>query len=80
MTAGHQPFFHVLHQIAFPDDKPDHDVFCHSASPTGPAETHLFKGTNPALKKPSNIPEIYAKMFKMFKKFLLKKIALCGRY
>ena len=24
-------------------DKPDHDAFCHSASPTGPAETHLFK-------------------------------------
>ena len=23
----------------------------------------IFKGTNPALKKPSNIPEIYAKMF-----------------
>ena len=22
-----------------------------------------FKGTNPALKKPSNMPEIYAKMF-----------------
>ena len=41
MTAGHQPFFHVLHQIAFSYDKPDHDAFCHSASPTGPAETHL---------------------------------------
>ena len=29
---------------------------------------HLFsiKGTNPALKKPSNIPEIYAKMFGRF--------------
>ena len=26
----------------------------------------LFKGTNPALKKPSNIPEIYAKMFGRF--------------
>ena len=26
----------------------------------------LFKGTNPALKKPSNIPEIYAKMFGWF--------------
>ena len=25
-----------------------------------------FKGTNPALKKPSNIPEIYAKMFGRF--------------
>ena len=24
------------------------------------------KGTNPALKKPSNIPEIYAKMFGRF--------------
>ena len=23
----------------------------------------MLKGTNPALKKPSNIPEIYAKMF-----------------
>ena len=42
VTAGHQPFFHVLHQIAFSYDKPDHDAFCHSASPTGPAETHLF--------------------------------------
>ena len=26
-------------------------------------ELDEFKGTNPALKKPSNIPEIYAKMF-----------------
>ena len=26
-------------------------------------EGDAFKGTNPALKKPSNIPEIYAKMF-----------------
>ena len=26
----------------------------------------MFKGTNPALKKPSNIPEIYAKMFGRF--------------
>ena len=25
-----------------------------------------FKGTNPALKKPSNIPEIYAKMLGRF--------------
>ena len=25
-----------------------------------------IKGTNPALKKPSNIPEIYAKMFGRF--------------
>ena len=25
-----------------------------------------LKGTNPALKKPSNIPEIYAKMFGRF--------------
>ena len=25
-----------------------------------------FKGTNPALKKPSNIPEIYSKMFGRF--------------
>ena len=43
VTAGHQPSFYVLHQIAFCYDKPDHDAFCHSASPTGPAETHLFK-------------------------------------
>ena len=28
--------------------------------------TAAFKGTNPALKKPSNIPEIYAKMFGRF--------------
>ena len=28
--------------------------------------TNSFKGTNPALKKPSNIPEIYAKMFGRF--------------
>ena len=26
----------------------------------------ILKGTNPALKKPSNIPEIYAKMFGRF--------------
>ena len=26
----------------------------------------FFKGTNPALKKLSNIPEIYAKMFGRF--------------
>ena len=26
----------------------------------------MLKGTNPALKKPSNIPEIYAKMFGRF--------------
>ena len=26
----------------------------------------FVKGTNPALKKPSNIPEIYAKMFGRF--------------
>ena len=26
----------------------------------------VLKGTNPALKKPSNIPEIYAKMFGRF--------------
>ena len=26
----------------------------------------FLKGTNPALKKPSNIPEIYAKMFGRF--------------
>ena len=25
-----------------------------------------LKGTNPALKKPSNVPEIYAKMFGKF--------------
>ena len=29
-------------------------------------ELELIKGTNPALKKPSNIPEIYAKMFGRF--------------
>ena len=28
--------------------------------------TDTVKGTNPALKKPSNIPEIYAKMFGRF--------------
>ena len=30
------------------------------------AKLLFFKGTNPALKKPSNIPEIYAKMFDRF--------------
>ena len=29
-------------------------------------EQKNFKGTNPALKNPSNIPEIYAKMFGRF--------------
>ena len=29
-------------------------------------QTFSLKGTNPALKKPSNIPEIYAKMFGRF--------------
>ena len=29
-------------------------------------KTYFLKGTNPALKKPSNIPEIYAKMFGRF--------------
>ena len=28
-----------------------------------PPSGSCVKGTNPALKKPSNIPEIYAKMF-----------------
>ena len=31
-----------------------------------PAFTGALKGTNPALKKPSNIPKIYAKMFGRF--------------
>ena len=26
----------------------------------------ILKGTNPAFKKPSNVPEIYAKMFGRF--------------
>ena len=34
--------------------------------PTGGNLAVLVKGTNPALKKPSNIPEIYAKMFGRF--------------
>ena len=30
------------------------------------SHSQFIKGTNPALKKPSNIPEIYAKMFGRF--------------
>ena len=51
-------------------------VFILSASPSFLTKPWLFqitaviqyefKGTNPALKKPSNIPEIYAKMFGRF--------------
>ena len=40
------------------------------ATDSFPSDVHSvrtsFKGTNPALKKPSNIPEIYAKMFGRF--------------
>ena len=54
--AAENQIENAMSDVRYPLIKPYHFYFDQTI------QSRVVKGTNPALKKPSNIPEIYAKM------------------